>query len=187
MPIEQLACTSALCTLAVRCQPMILFAACSLSKLAQKHCNMDADQTEAALKLLTVCGCCVRHGMRARSCTLACCDLTKFTVFDAVYRKKAWQVSLSRVATPQLVVFIRDLHNHSAVVYRKVNSASVGINVGCRPGYVLPAPLFNICLDARSHQLPERWQLGVTVFYKIDGQHMHCRNPTRRKLLSKVC
>lgn len=153
------------------------------SKALQYGCRPDRSSVEA----LTVCGCCVRHGMRARSCTLACCDLTKFTVFDGVYRKKAWQVSLSRVATPQLVVFIRDLHNHSAVVYRKVNSASVGISVGCRPGYVLPAPLFNICLDARSHQLPERWQLGVTVCHKIDGQHMHCRNPTRRKPLSKVC
>ena len=40
------------------------------------------------------------------------------------------------------------------------------------------------CLDSVMRQLlPQLQQLGVTICYKIDGQLMHCKNPTEEVLM----
>ena len=49
---------------------------------------------------------------------------------------------------------------------------------------MLAPPLFNICLDSVIRQLlPQLQRLGVTICYKIDGQLMHCKNPTQEVLM----
>ena len=73
---------------------------------------------------------------------------------------------------------------HSAVIRSEVDSAPVGTSVGFKQGCVLAPPLFNVCLDSVMRQLlPQLQQLGVTICYKIDGQLMHCKNPTEEVLM----
>ena len=49
---------------------------------------------------------------------------------------------------------------------------------------MLAPPCFNICLDTVIRELqPELQRLGVTICYKLDGQLMHCKNPTEEELM----
>ena len=110
-------------------------------------------------------------------------DLTKAS--DSVDREMAWQTLLSRGAPPKLVSLIKDLHtHHSAFSRSEVVSAPVGTSVGFKQACVLAPPLFNVCLDSVIRQLlPQLQRLGVTICYKIDGQLMHCKNPTEEVLM----
>jgi len=75
-------------------------------------------------------------GQTLHTCML---DLTK--AFDSVVREMAWQILLSRGATPKLVTLIRGLHtHHSAVICSQVDSAPVGTSVGSKQGHVLAHP-----------------------------------------------
>jgi hypothetical protein len=70
--------------------------------------------------------------------TLHVCMLDLTKAFDSVDREMAWQILLSRGATPKLVILIRDLHmHHSAVIRSQVDSAPVGASVGSKQGYLL--------------------------------------------------
>jgi len=93
--------------------------------------------------------------------------------------------SCSIGAPPKLVALIRDPHtHHSAVICSEVDSAPVGTSVEFKQGCVLAPPLFNGCLDSVIRQLlPQLQRLGVTVCYKMNGQLMHCKNPTEKVLM----
>ena len=110
-------------------------------------------------------------------------DLTK--AFDSVDREMAWQILLSRGAPPKLVALIRNLHtHHSAVIRSEVDFAQIGTSVVFKQGYVLAPPLFDVCLDSVIRQLlPQLQRLGITICNKIDGQLMHCKNPTEEVLM----
>ena len=117
--------------------------------------------------------------------TLYICMLDLTKAFDSVDRGMAWQILLSRGASPKLVALIKDLHTqHSAIIRNEVDSSPVdsspiNTNVGFKQGCVLAQPLFNICLDMVVRQLlPYLHRLGVTICFKIDGQLRHCKNPT---------
>ncbi len=65
-----------------------------------------------------------------------------------------------------------------------MDSAPVGTSVEFKQGCVLAPPLFNGCLDSVIRQLlPQLQRLGVTVCYKMNGQLMHCKNPTEKVLM----
>ena len=94
----------------------------------------------------------------------------------------AWHILLSRGVPSKLFALIKDLHtNHTAVIRAELASHPVPPNVGFKQGC---NHLFTITLDTIVRQLlPQLWQLGVTISYKLDGQIMHSRNPTEEELL----
>ena len=138
--------------------------------------NVGSDQTEALFTLSSVCAYSVtRHGTKGKTLHICMLDLTK--AFDSVDREMAWQILLSRGAPPKLVALIRDLHTqHSAVIRSEVDSAPVDTGVGFKQGCVLAPPLFNICLDTVPASFSQ--SCNATICYKLDGQLMHCKNPT---------
>ena len=131
---------------------------------------MSSVASDQAGALLTLCLAGNRAWDKGQTLHICMLDLTKAS--DAVDKGMAWQILLSRGASPKRVALIRGLHmHHSAVICNAVDSAPVDTSDEFNQKCVLAPSLFNVCLDSVFRQLlPELRRLGVTFCYKLDGQ-----------------